>query len=122
MLGRLKKRWWVNLALLALVATLVLLVVFEPGKKQPESLPKLTNVSTDMVVRVRLLRPGLEDITLEKGPAGWRLSAPLKARANDFVVDNLASAERRDQRHHHYRRPSAGRLRARAAARARLSG
>lgn len=89
MLGRLKKRWWVNLALLALVATLVLLVVFEPGKKQPDSLPKLTNVSTDMVVRVRLLRPGLEDITLEKGPAGWRLSAPLKARANDFVVDNL---------------------------------
>jgi hypothetical protein len=89
MLARLKKRWWLNLALIALLGTLVLVVVFEPGKKPAAPAAKLSALAPEVVTRVRLERAAQEDVVLEKSPSGWRLGAPMRARANGFIVDNL---------------------------------
>jgi hypothetical protein len=89
MLARLKKRWWLNLALVALLGGLALVAVLEPGKKAPERAPKLTTLAPDAITRARIERPGQEPIVLEKTAGGWRLEAPLAARANGFNVENL---------------------------------
>jgi hypothetical protein len=89
MLARLKKRWWLNFALIALVGALALLAVWQPGKQAPPSLPKLSGLTPDAITRARIERPGAEAIVLEKTASGWRLSAPLAARASSFNVDSL---------------------------------
>lgn len=89
MLARIRKRWWVNLALIALLGGLVLFAVYQPGKKPPESPPKLTTLAADAVTRVRIERSGQEAIVLEKTATGWRLKQPIAARANGFNVESL---------------------------------
>lgn len=87
MLARIRKRWWVNLALIALLGGLALFAVYQPGKKPPA--PKLTTLAADAVTRVRIERSGQETIVLEKSASGWRLKEPIAARANGFNVESL---------------------------------
>jgi hypothetical protein len=89
MLARIRKRWWLNLALIALLGGLVLFAIYQPGKKPPESAPKLTTLATDAITRVRIERSGQEAIVLEKSATGWRLKEPIAARANSFNVESL---------------------------------
>ena len=54
--------WILNLLLVALVATLVLVVVFKPGKQDQPGGKPLTALDTDAITRLRLKRPQDEEI------------------------------------------------------------
>lgn len=84
-----KARWLLNLALLALVAGLALFVWLRPGER-PDARPALTALAPEAVARIVIERPGREPVVLERGEGGWRLSAPVRARANGFAVETVA--------------------------------
>ncbi len=82
--------WILNLLLVALVAMLVLVVVFKPGKQDEQAGKPLTALDTAAITRLRLKRPQDEEIALEKtGDGQWMLVRPLRARSNPFNVNNL---------------------------------
>jgi len=84
-----KNRWLLNIGLILLVGTLVLLVLYKPGtRKEAEGTP-LTALTADAIQRVRLVRPKQPEIVLEKNGEDWRLTAPRRARANSFRVNEL---------------------------------
>jgi hypothetical protein len=85
----LKRRWLLNAGLLVLIAVLVVVAFYLPGRKKPEPGPPLTAVAVDGVARVRIEKPGQPGIVLEKSGDAWRLAAPVKARANRFNVERL---------------------------------
>lgn len=80
-------RWMLNLALAAVVLGLAALVYFRPAPQAPPG-PPLTALSATAVHKVRIDRGG-EAIVLERTADGWRLQAPIAARANEFNVDSL---------------------------------
>ncbi len=82
------KRWLVNLALVALVSGLALLLWLKPGTDAGTA-PTLTDLPTDEIRTIRIERPGQADVRLEKSGRDWRLVAPLGARAGRHRVDNL---------------------------------
>lgn len=87
-----RNRWLLNLALLAFIVTLALLVKYQPGKRVEEKDrggPPLTAIAADDIRRIRLERPQQEPIVLERDGVEWRLKAPVKARADRFRVDGL---------------------------------
>lgn len=97
---RLRKRWGVNLALLAVVAALAAFTVYQRQQGKTEPAPPFTALAIETIQRVHLVRPGQAEITLEKNADRWRLTAPVNARANRFNVDGLlrvagARSERR---------------------------
>ena len=84
-----KKRWLLNIGLTLLVGALVLLILYKPGaRKEAEGTP-LTALAADAIQRIRLVRPKQSEIVLEKIGEDWRLTAPRKARANNFRVNEL---------------------------------
>lgn len=83
-----KNRWLLNLGLALLIAGLVLVVLYKPGHQQPPTVP-LTALTPDSINKIRLERHGREAIVLVRTDSGWRLAAPVKARANRHNVDNL---------------------------------
>lgn len=84
-----KKRWLLNLALIALLATLSLVAFYQPGqKKEPAGTP-LTELTTDSVQRIRLQRGRQPEIVLEKSGEQWRMTAPRVARASEYRVREL---------------------------------
>jgi len=86
---RLRRRWFVNLALLAIVVTLAAFTVYQRQQEKTESGPSLTTLTTENVGRIRIERPGQPVIVLEKHAGNWRLASPVAARANRFNVENL---------------------------------
>jgi hypothetical protein len=82
-----KNRWLLNLALLALVAALAAVALLKPGQ-EPETSP-LTTLGTEQIRSVRIVRPEQPELRLERHDAGWRLEAPVAARANPYNVDAL---------------------------------
>jgi hypothetical protein len=85
-----RNRWLLNLALLALVAGLALVLFYRPGQAPAPKAP-LTALAPEAVTRLRLARPGQPDIELAKADGRWRLTRPFAARANRFNVENLLS-------------------------------
>lgn len=81
-----KKKLWLNAALLAVIGILALLAAFEPGKKVEEAAP-LTHVDTAAVSRIELA--GKETLSLEKKDGHWHLTTPFQAPANDRRVELL---------------------------------
>src|SRR3989344_1908848 len=86
---RLRRRWLVNLTLLAVVVTLAAFTVYQRQQEKTESGPSLTTLTTENVGRIRIERPGQPVIVLEKHAGNWRLASPVAARANRFNVENL---------------------------------
>ena len=87
-----RNRWLLNLALLAFIVALALLVKYQPGKRVEEkdhSGPPLTAMAADDIQRIRLERPQQEAVVLVRDGVEWRLQAPIKARADRFRVDGL---------------------------------
>ena len=72
-----------------LVALLVVLVFYKPGNKPEQDGTPLTAVATEGIQHIRLQRPKQPPIVFEKTAGAWRLTAPLKARANDGRVNEL---------------------------------
>jgi hypothetical protein len=83
----LTNRWVLNLVLAAVVLGLAALVYFRPEPQAPPG-PPLTTLSAADVQRIRIDRGG-ETVVLEKSSSGWRLQAPITARANEFNVASL---------------------------------
>jgi len=87
----LKAKIWINLALVAVAAALVLLVVFEPGKAPPKPKPKLTDMTPADVSQVTIRRPGEPEIDLERTDQGWRMTAPRELPASKGKIGNLVA-------------------------------
>jgi hypothetical protein len=84
-----KKRWLLNLALLAFVATLIVLVKVLPDRSGAADAPApLLDTQPTTIQAIRISRGG-EDIRLERAVGGWRLAAPVRARADEIRVDAL---------------------------------
>lgn len=86
---RLRKRWGVNLALLAVVVALAAFTIYQRQQEKTELGPPLTALAIEAINRVHLERPEQAVITLAKQGEHWRLTAPVNARANRFNVDSL---------------------------------
>lgn len=87
-----------NLGLLALVAILVLLVVFEPGKELPEKEALITVLQQDQIDTIRIERPESENIEFKRRDGHWWLTAPLEIPANEYRMELLLNiAEARSQ-------------------------
>lgn len=84
-----KNRWLLNVGLALLIGALVLVNIYQPGKKpEPEGKP-LTALAAPDVQRIRLLRPKQPLLVLEKTGDAWRMTAPRTARANEVRVNEL---------------------------------
>ncbi|MBI3576357.1 MAG: hypothetical protein HY083_12005, partial [Gammaproteobacteria bacterium] len=69
---RLRRRWLVNLTLLAVVVMLAVFTVYQRQQEKTESGPPLTALTTENVGRIRIERPGQPVIALEKHAGNWR--------------------------------------------------
>ncbi|MFN5746467.1 MAG: DUF4340 domain-containing protein [Methylococcaceae bacterium] len=81
-----KFRLILNLALLAIIATLLALIYFEPGKTPPET-TRLAAVDVDAVTRITLQNS--DTLVFEKTAGQWRLTAPFPAPVNQVRVHQL---------------------------------
>lgn len=86
---RLRRRWWVNAALLGIAAALAAFCVYQRAPQRTDTGPPLTALVIQQVARVQIERPGQRAIVLEKRGEDWHLTAPFAARANRFAVENL---------------------------------
>lgn len=84
-----RNRWLLNLGLVALVAVLALVAFSKRSKDENTAETPLTTLTADKIGRVRIQYPGEKAIVLEKNGQTWLLAAPLRARANQFKVENL---------------------------------
>lgn len=78
-----------NLALLGIVTLLVLVVVFEPGKKAEKPVVKLTALKKEAVSKIFIQRVGKQDIRFEKKHNIWQMTTPYQLPANDFRIDSI---------------------------------
>lgn len=86
----LARRWLLNLALLALVAALALVLWFRPGEEAAPEAPPLTPLARAAIDAIAITRPGEADVRLERREDGaWRLTAPIEARVDPFTLDAL---------------------------------
>jgi len=87
------KRNLLNLSLFIFTLALVILVIYEPGKKTPKTIPKLTALEVNDVHSIKIIRTNakpLEKILeFEKTSAGWMMFKPYKLSANDFRIDSI---------------------------------
>ena len=85
----LARRWLLNLALLALVVALALLLWLRPdGDAESEAAP-LTPLARDAIRTIVIERGGEPAVRLTQSDGAWRLTAPLEARVDAFTLDTL---------------------------------
>ncbi len=85
----LMRRWWLNLALLLIIAALAVFAWYRSSHAPTETRPPLTEINPDSIRRVQIERPREAPVALERSGGGWRLTAPLKARADTLAVESL---------------------------------
>lgn len=83
------RRWWLNALLVVIVAALAVFAWHRSGNPPPDAKPALTQLDPETIRRVEIVRANQEAVVLERADAGWRLTAPLQARADSFAVDSL---------------------------------
>lgn len=83
------RRWWLNLGLLVLVAGLGLFAWYRSEHPSKQAKPLLTDINTDTVEQIEIERPHETNVRLERRDGGWRLVAPIEARADAFAADSL---------------------------------
>lgn len=76
----------VNLALLAIIAVLSLLLFFNPGQKSEVPIP-LAKIDVPSVNKIQVT--GKQNFTLEKIDGHWRLTQPFNVPANENRVEML---------------------------------
>lgn len=86
---------WLNATLLAAVIVLGAYVYFKPGRDTAAAYP-LSTLKPNEITTVRVERPGVAALQLEKRQDGWRVTSPFAARADALRVQQLlAIAEAR---------------------------
>lgn len=89
-----------NLVLLGMVAVLVVVVVYEPGKKTPPVI-KLTALTKSAVDKIEITRPGASKVVLEKKDKKWHMLAPYKMPADSFKANSITElAEAKAKAHY----------------------
>ncbi len=84
-----RKRWLLNLALLALVGALALVVTLRHARDQESAAAALAAIDAGAVERIRVALSGQPESVLERRRGQWWLVAPRRARANEFKVGQL---------------------------------
>jgi len=82
-------RTLLNLGLLGVIAILIAIVIYEPGKQAIPSKPKLTAISKAQVTSLRIHRPDQPDIVLHRQGEHWLLESPYGLPANKYRVQSL---------------------------------
>lgn len=80
-----KRGWLINIALLAAVALLTWLAWRAPSNDEAARTP-LSAVKPASVSHITLTRPARPTITIERRGEHWWLTAPFKARADEFQI------------------------------------
>lgn len=80
-----KRGWLLNFALLAVVAALAWTAWRMPSSEESAATALSTAKPAD-VARVALMRPGMAPVELQRQGTQWMITAPLRARADEFQV------------------------------------
>lgn len=80
-----KRGWWLNLVLFAVVTALAWLAWRTPSRDEAAH-QTLASLRPAQVQRIALTRPGQPAIELERRGTQWLITAPVRARADDFQV------------------------------------
>lgn len=80
-----KRGWLLNVVLLAAVAALASFVWLNPARDE-QAKQALSTLRSAQARHITLTRPGQPAITLEHRRTQWQITAPLKARADEFQV------------------------------------
>lgn len=80
-----KRGWLLNMALLAVVAALACFAWLTPSRDEQAKQP-LSKLRSAQAQRITLTRPGQPPVTLERRDTQWQITAPLRARADEFQV------------------------------------
>ncbi len=80
-----KRGWMLNVALMAAIALLVWLAWRTPSREEAARAP-LSDVKAAVVSRITLSRPKRPPIAIERRGEQWWITAPLKARADEFQI------------------------------------
>ncbi len=81
-------RRWLNLALLAAALALGLALALVPQQGSPPEY-RLSLLEASQVDRVQIARVGLPPMELERVGQGWRVTAPVSARAASIKVERM---------------------------------
>lgn len=90
----LARRWWLNVALLVIVAALGALVWYRSAHIPAETRTSLTEIDPTSIRRLEIERPKEAPASLERHDDEWRLVAPFKARADALAVESLLQLAR----------------------------
>lgn len=82
-------RTLLNLAMLAVVAVLVIIVVTEPGKKHDITPPLLTSLTAANITTINISRRGKPDIELVKNALHWKITKPYQLPANSYRIESI---------------------------------
>ena len=89
-----------NLVLLIVIAALVAVVVYEPGKKVTPVV-KLTPLSKSDVNKIEISRIGAPKVVLEKKGSKWQVLQPYAMPANDFKVEAISELAEAESKAHY---------------------
>ena len=84
-----QSRTLLNLGLLALLAGLITMVVFEPGLEPPAAPGTLTDLDRDTIYRIDLERAGKPALTLKRIQDRWSLEREPALPAAPFRIESL---------------------------------
>jgi len=85
-----KNRWLINLGLIVIVALLISVALYKPGKDKDEKEKPLTNLTTESINKINTIeirRKNLTDLSFKKTDKAWQLVKPFPARANEFNIN-----------------------------------
>lgn len=80
-----KRGWLLNIALLAAVVALGYFVWLTPSRDEQAKQP-LSTLKSAQAKRITFERQGQPAVTLERSDTQWQITAPIKARADEFQV------------------------------------
>lgn len=89
-----------NLVLLLVIAALVAVVVYEPGKKVTPVV-KLTPLSKSDINKIEISRIGAPKVVLEKKGSKWQVLQPYAMPANDFKVEAISELAEAESKAHY---------------------
>lgn len=78
-----------NLLLLAIIAALVALVVYEPGIEAPPAAAKFSPLKADEIARIKIAIKNEAPIILEKTDHQWWLQTPVRLRADEAMAKHI---------------------------------